>query len=74
MLKFLKLHVYSQTVIACIHVMLIFIGEPYLICLLKNGEVDIYTLPDVTKLDGKSVTSTMQCECRILVSSYVGVQ
>ena len=49
----LELHVYSQTVIACIHVMLIFIDQPYLICLLKYGKVDIYALPDVTKLDAK---------------------
>ena len=50
------------------------LGKAYLICLLNNGEVDICTLPDVTKLDGKYVASTLRRECMILLFSYVGVQ
>lgn len=35
------------------HVKLHFLGKPYLVCLLKTGKVNIYSLPDVKMLSEK---------------------
>ena len=54
-----------------------FVGKPYLICVLKNGTVDIYSLPDMNEMNVGWVTNMHQYEYNYItvIPSYItGIQ